>query len=395
MLKYIAPIAALAGSVAVFALLQANQPAPDRRDIKARPITVFVETVRQENVPLDVVTQGEVRSRVAIDLISEVSGRVVSVSPEFMEGGAFEPGALLVQIDDTDYRLALSQAEARVATTQVNLTTVQADADVARQQLRGTSNPSDLALKKPQVAGAKAALKAAEAELEQARANLARTRVTLPFRGRVADTYVDLGQFVSAGTPLCSVFATDKVEVRLPITYEQLAALGLPIGFRAAPGEGLDVTLQANLAGASQRWQAQLLRLDASIDRETRSLYAIAETEDPYGSNASASGMPLAVGLYVTATIHGRVLKQAMQIPRRALRAGDTVYVVNDDQRLDIRDVTVTHSTPDVAIIAAGLRPGEQVITSTIRNPIPGMLLKADPVTAQASASTAATGNRG
>lgn len=378
LIRRITPLLVLGGAVAIFMLLQANQPTPEKREQGPRPITVFVEPVERDQVTLEVVTQGEVRSRVSVDMVAEVSGRIVDVSPEFMEGGAFSPDATLVQIDDTDYQLALSQAEARVAEAQVALELALADADVARKQLIGTPNPSDLALKKPQVAEARAAVKAAEADLEQARVNLARTRVSLPFIGRMANTYVDLGQYVTAGTPLGRAFATDRVEVRLPITYDQLAALGLPIGFRADTGEGLPVTLEANVAGRNQQWQGELLRLDASIDRETRTLYAIAEVEDPYGANVSASGMPLAVGLYVTATVRGRELADAVRIPRKALRAGDTVYVINSDNELEIRAVKVSHSSPRHAIVDEGVKPGDRLIISTIRNPIPGMALKAD-----------------
>ncbi len=376
--RLIAPLLVLAGSIAVTMGLFSNKPIPEKREQGPRPITVFVEPVQRDSVILEVVTQGEVRSRVSIDMVAEVSGRITAVSPEFMEGGAVSPDATLVQIDDIDYQLALSQAEARVAEAQVALELALADADVARKQLIGTPNPSDLALKKPQVAEARAVLKAADADLEQAQVNLARTRVSLPFVGRIANTYVDLGQYVTMGTPLGQAFATDKVEIRLPITYDQLATLGLPIGFRAEAGSGLPVTLEADVAGSNQQWHGELLRLDASIDRQTRTLYAIAEVEDPYGSNVSASGMPLAVGLYVTATVSGRELADAVRIPRKALRAGDTVYVINSDNELEIRAVSVSHSSPDYAIVDRGVKPGDRLIVSTIRNPIPGMALKAD-----------------
>ena len=228
------------------------------------------------------------------------------------------------------------------------------------------------------MAEARAQLKAAEADLEQARINLERTRVSLPFEGRVAATYVDLGQYVTTGTPLCQAFATDKVEVRLPITYDQLSALGVPIGFVADPGRGLVVTFSAQVGGREQHWRGELVRLDAAIDKATRTLYAVAEVDDPYGANVSATGMPLAVGLYVSATIRGRDIENAIRIPRRALRAGDTVYVLNESGQLEIRAVSVTHSSPDFAVIADGVRPGDRLITSTIRNPIPGMALEAN-----------------
>ena len=372
LIRIIAPLLVLGAGAAIFVLLQANKPEPEKREQGPRPITVFVEDVAADQVQLEVVTQGEVRSRVSIDMVAEVSGRVTSVSREFMEGGFVSPGDVLVQIEDTDYQLALSQADARVAEASVALELAMADADVARKQLRGVDSPSDLALKKPQVAEARAVLKAAEADLEQARVNLQRTSVSLPFTGRIAQTYVDLGQYVSAGTPLGRPTEAGPMRILLLGDFSGRGNRGL-----LEPGEGLAVTFEAQLGGITQRWEGELVRMDASIDRATRTLYAMAEVEDPYGANRSATGMPLAVGLYVTATIHGRQLDEAVRIPREALRAGDTIYVLNENDQLDIRTVTVTHSSPDFAVIGEGLKPGDRLITSTIRNPIPGMALQA------------------
>jgi RND family efflux transporter MFP subunit len=275
-----------------------------------------------------------------------------------------------------------------VAGATVAVQLAHADADVARQQLRNTANPSELALKKPQVAEALAQLKAAEADLQQAQLNLQRTQVSLPFRGRMARTYVDLGQYVAPGTPLGQAFATDKVEIRLPITDAQLASLGLPIGYVAEEGGGLTVEFSARVAGRQQQWTGQLVRLDAAIDSNTRLLYATAELDDPYGENASQNGMPLAVGLYVTARIRGREIADAVRIPRKALRAGDTVYVVSSEGLLEIRSVEVSYSSADFAVIGNGLNSGDQVIVSTIRNPLPGMALEASESTSQRMVST-------
>ena len=375
--KIVAPLAVLGLGLGTYALLGAFKPEPEKREDGPRPVTVFVETIVPADIDLKVATQAEVRSRIAIDLVAQVSGRIASVSSEFTEGGSFGPGETLVAIEEIDYRLALSQAEARVAEAEVGVEVALADADVARKQLRNTKNPSALALKKPQVAQAKASLIAANADLEQARVNLERSLVSLPFEGRITKTYVDLGQFVAAGTPLGQAFATDRVELRLPIKYDQLSALGLPIGFIAEEGGGRGVDISANIGGLEQHWQGKLVRLDASIDSDTRLIYAIAVVEDPYGKNSSQHGMPLAVGLYVDAVIQGRSIQQALRIPRSALRAGDTVYVVNKEGLLNIRSVGVTHSSPDFAVIHKGLNPGEQVIVSTIRNPLQGMAVQA------------------
>jgi RND family efflux transporter MFP subunit len=376
LLRVAAPVVVLACGVGAYSMLEAFKPEPEKREGGPRPITVFVETVEEKDINLQVATQGEVRSRIAIDLVAQVSGRIAEVSADFTEGGSVRPGEALVAIEDIDYQLALSQAESRVAAGRVALDIALADADVARHQLRDTKNPSPLALKKPQVAEARARLKAAEADLAQAQVNLERTRVSLPFEGRISETFVDLGQFVSAGTPLGRAFATDRVELRLPINYNQLSALGLPIGYVAPPGGGRPVAISATVGGMEQNWTGELVRLDASIDSSTRLIYAIAVVEDPYEGNVSQHGMPLAVGLYVDAVIQGRELRAARRIPRSALRAGDTVYVADRSGLLDIRRVGVTHSSPDYAVIHDGIEAGDRIITSTIRNPLSGMAVE-------------------
>jgi len=392
--KYSAPVAVLGLGFGIYALLHWSKPEPEKKNEAPRPVSVFVERVQQADVDLMVSTAGEVRARTQVDLVAQVGGRVATVSPEFIEGGVVEPGVPLLTIEDTDYRLALSEAEVRVAQAEVAVQQSVADADVARKQLLGAQDVSDLALKKPQVAEARARLLAARAALEQANLNLARTRITLPFKGRITDKVADVGEYVSPGTRLGSAFATDKVEVRLPLNDSQLASLGLPIGYVAPNGDAPKVTFSADVAGKTQYWQGQLVRLDAAIDSNTRELYGIAEVEYPYTDNVSQFGMPLAVGLFVNAQIRGRRVENAYVIPREALRAGNKVYLVNGGGKLEIRDVVVSHSSTTEAVIASGVKLDEQVIVSSIRNPIEGMALEAMPYTFDESAIAGRNGHR-
>src|SRR5690606_8033201 len=131
--------------------------------------------------------------------------------------------------------------------------------------------------------------------------------------------------------------------------------------------------------GRQQTWQGRLLRLDAAIDPGSRMLFAMAEVNDPYGSGASSHGMPLAVGLFVEAVIAGRNLARALLIPPEALRAGNKVHTVDDAGRLQTREVEVLSRDSERVVVAAGLEPGEQVIVSTLRNPVQGMALVAMP----------------
>ncbi len=375
LLRFSGPVLVLGLGVAGVLLLKATAPEPQTDEAPPRPITVYTHLAERSDTVLKVHTQGEVRARTMIDLTAEVSGRVIAVSPEYLEGGSFTPETVLLEIDDSDYRLALREAEAAVAAADLAIEQALADADVARKQLRGVANASDLSLKKPQITEARARREAALASLELARLNLQRTKVRLPFEGRVASTTVHIGEVISDGTSLGEVFSTDRVQVRLPLNNQQLSALGLPIGFSAPRDTAPSVRFRAEVAGREQNWSGRLLRIDASIDPTTRLIYATAEVEDPYGRGRSTEGMPMAVGLFVEAEIGGREIVGAVQIPSKGLRPGDQLYVVDASGMLDIRTAQIAHSNADYAVISSGLRPGERVVVSALRNPISGMAL--------------------
>lgn len=367
------PLVILGAGFAGFAVLHATKPAPDANEDPPRPVSVFVEPVRRADTRLDVVTFGEVRARTDVELIAQVAGRVVGISPEFTEGGLFAAGEPLLVIEDVDHRLAVQQARADVADAELGLQQALAAADVARRQLGGNPNPTPLALHEPQINQARVRLDAARARLEQAELNLRRTRISLPFAGRVHTIRANVGQYVSPGTPLGRVFATDIAEVRLPLTNAQLASLGLPIGYTSHPGSGRPVRFEAVVGGETVAWRGELLRIDAAVDPSTRLVYGLAQVADPYGAGVSSAGMPLAVGLYVEAVIEGREVPQAQVIPRDALRAGNQTFVVSPDGLLQVRQVSVSHADNQRAVIADGLAAGEQVVVSSLRNPIDGM----------------------
>jgi len=216
----------------------------------------------------------------------------------------------------------------------------------------------------------------ADAELAEARLNLARTNIKVPFLGRVREKSVGVGQFVNAGTKLGRVFSTDKIEVRLPLTDTQLVELNLPIGFMAMGGNAPKVTLTASVGNKQHSWQGHIVRTQAAVDQQTRLIYAIAEVVDPYGDSADSS-MPLAVGLFVTAEIAGVRSQDAFVIPRLALRNADKVYVINDDDKLEIRTVDVLSTSDERVLLSTGVASGERVVISTIPAAVDGMQVQA------------------
>lgn len=397
-LVFAIPIAVLALSIFGVMMLFANKPEPEKAEgPTSRKVSLFVEEVRREPVTLAVTTQGEVQPVTEIDLVPQVSGRIVAVAPEFVEGGIVAPGQTLVQIERDDYEFAVTRAKAQVAQAKLRLAQEEAGAEIARKQwdwdeIKDKGKPGALALKEPQVADAAAQLAAAQAELNQAELNLARTKISVPFKGRVREKSADIGQYVTAGTRLGQAFSTERVRVRLPLTDQQMAQIDLPIAFDAgSAGGGLAVTLRAQLAGRMRHWEGRIVRTDAAIDQQTRLFYAIAEVRDPYGQAASG-GMPLPVGLFVTAAIEGRALESAHVLPRAALRGENIVYVVTEDDTLAIRRIEVISANAERVIAGAGVEAGDRVVVSPVRAPREGMPV--EPLSQAQAARLASAGSR-
>jgi RND family efflux transporter MFP subunit len=360
----------------IFSLVAAK-PEPHRANAQPRPVAVFVDEAELQTVALTVESQGQARPRTQINLVPQVAGRITYVNPNFIEGGFFEAGETLVQIEDADYRLAVTRAAAQVAQAEQALARERAESELAASewQALGQGEASALTLREPQMAEARAQLAAAEAALQSARLDLQRTRVSAPFSGRVRSKNADLGQYVGPGTNLGEVFSTDTVLVRLPLTDHQLGLLGIPVAYNAAADandDGIRVTLTATLAGRQHAWEGRITRTDSAIDPQTRVLYAIAEVADPYGA-AAEGGAPLAVGLFVNARIEGREVENVSILPRSALRGEDSVYVAEVGGTLSVRTVEVIDSSPDRVVVSSGVRGGELVVTSPIRGANNGM----------------------
>lgn len=375
-LKFSAPVLVLAAGFVIIQVLIAAKPEPEKKDEEARPISLYVDEVKSEVVTLSVRTQGEVRPKTEIDLIPQVSGRIVAMSESFNEGAEFTPDSMLLKIDDTDYRLAAIRAEARVAEAQTELEREQATAKMKAEEWRDgrkDQEPTPFALNLTQVKQAEAMLLSAKADLRKTRLDLERTEIRVPFYGRVRERHVGIGQFVTAGTIVARVFSIDIAEVRLPLTDSQLVELKLPLGYMAEdPLTAPKVNFRAALGDREFFWQGHIVRIDAAVNKDTRLIYATAEVIDPYGLGAT-EGMPMAVGMFVSAEIEGVEEQAAYVMPRLALRNEDKVYVINAENHLEIRTVKVLSTSEDQVMVTSGVSQGEHVVTSTLPNAVDGM----------------------
>ena len=343
---------------------------------------VLVDTIEAEVVSLNfsVNSQGTVRPRTETTLVSEVSGIIVSVTPEFVAGGFFRKGEVLLQIDPSDYETGLKRAEAALASRKAKLADETARSEQALKDWKNMGKqgqPSDLGLRKPQMADAKANVSAAEADVQKARRDLERTQITVPYDGLVRQKAVDIGQYVSPGTRLGITFAIDTAEVRLPLTNSDLAYLNLPSETEVKNKDKSfpAVTLSAEQAGGTSQWQARIIRTEGVVDETSRVIYAVAQVIDPYGVLGQSHQQELKIGTFVNAEIQGLRAENVVVLPRYVLRPDNTIAVANSDNVLEILSVEVLRAEAKKVYLSKGITAGARVVTTTLDAPIPGTRL--------------------
>lgn len=357
----------------------------DRPVVETRPPEIPVPVIRAvpvtlQTLRLTVMSQGTVAPRTQTTLFPEIAGRVLEVSPSLADGGFFEAGAELLRIDPTDYRLQVVQAEAQIAQARLTLETEEAQAEVARREWEslGEGEARPLLRRVPQIARARAALSSAQAALAQAERNLEKTRIAAPFAGRVLRKNVDIGQYVTPGTSVATIYSVDYAEIRLPLPDEDLAYVDLPLSYRGGGSQKRQpvVLLRAEFGQRQHSWTGRIVRTDGTIDPRTRMIHAIAQVADPYGRGPDPDRPPLAVGMFVEAEIQGRLMQDVVALPRAALRGEDQVLVVDSESKLRFRRVSVVRLERERVLIDSGLAEGELVSLATLATVVDGMKVR-------------------
>ena len=372
-LKIISTFAVAIIGIAFAIMLAKSGKKPESQIPQPKLPAVEVQIAEATRHTYRIQSQGTALPRTSIRLVSEVSGKVVSVAESFDVGQIFAKGDVLLKIDSRDYELALTQARSQVAQAQLRLQMEVKEADVVRREweLLNQGEPTGLQAREPQLASALAALEAALAAEEAAKRNLDRCEIRAPFDGMVARAGVRPGQFVALATPLGELFATDVAEVRLPLTASDLGFLDLPKpSTEAALGQVPKVTL----SGRGAEWVGRIVRSERTVDPLNRMVYVVAQITDPYGL-ANDTVAPLRSGMFVQASIEGRSQEGVIVLPRHALRGRDRVWIASEN-KLVFRAVKVAFADANQAIVTGGILPGEQVITSLLAGAIDGMGVK-------------------
>jgi RND family efflux transporter MFP subunit len=365
-----------AGAVAAFAIVASTESPTTQRPEVPVPLVRTI-TVMPESVRLNVNTYGTVVPRTESELIPQVAGPVVWVSPALVSGGFFEIGEVLLRIDARDYEASLESA--RAALERRRSEHQRAEKQFARQlKLKGRDAASESAFDDADngLRVAKASLRDARAALGKAERDVERTELRAFFTGRVRSEQVDIGQFVNRGQSIARLYAIDFAEVRLPISDDDIPFIELSLAQRGQDSLTAEpeVLLSARFAGAQQQWTGRIVRTEGEIDPESRMIHAVARVEKPYESLAGRP--PLAVGLFVDAEILGRVVDGVYVIPRSAVQRGDIVQIIGPNDRLRFQRVTVLRKEQNRALVTAGLSPGDQVVVSRLAIPVEGMRVR-------------------
>ena len=383
MKRKLLPIAIVGAAVVISIAMNLLKPAPVQAEAPDTAVAVKTLILQRTQAVLSVESQGTVAARTRTSLVSEVSGRVLKVSPHFVVGGTFNKGDLLLELDPTDYEVGLQRAKANLISMNAQLTFEQARAVQAEKEWGMTGRPAEeaplLALRKPYLEEARANVLQAEAEVKQAKLKLSRASIRAPYTGMVAAKGVDIGQYVAVGAPLGETFAIDFAEVRLPLTKRDLSMMN---SFSTADKNShLEVILRGSIDDNIKQWQAKLVRSEGVISEQNRALYVVVQVDDPYvrlKSDSPTARFPLFMGTFVTATIGGKTINDAFAIPRHALLEGSKVALVDAEQRLRLQAVEPIFGDDQFYYVSSGLENGDELIVSAMGLPIEGMKVSPD-----------------
>ena len=366
-IRILLPFVVIAVSALAIYMIFFSSPEARKRGQRPPPsLVVEVLDIKPQDYQVTLSSFGKITPTTQSQLSSQVSGQIVAVSDNFKAGQFFSKGDTLVTLDDRDYKIRVQSASAERAQAQVALDeeiALSAQAIKDRKNLGTLGQASDYALRKPQMAAARAKLQAADANLKQALLDVERTVITAPYDGRILTKKVSVGQVVGSTTALADIYAVDNAEVELPIKNSQLALLNLPNNHlgETNPQASL-ITLLNNEGGATQFWQAQITRTSGAINENTQQLSVIAEISQPF---AQADKRSLNIGQFVTAQITGKTLMDAIVIPNASIYQGSYVYLYEDGV-LQRKNVVIAYQNNKEAIITSGVNANEKLVTTPL-----------------------------
>ncbi len=369
--RRVSPLLILGAFFAASQVLIASKEEPKQAEVEEPILRVEVMEAKPQTFRFSLDSYGFVEPKYQSNIVSEISGRVLSLSPQLQVGGLVKEGEVLITIDASDYQADLEQAKASLAQAAASLEEELARAEVAKRDWAhvGESKAPKLGLRVPQVKREKANVKFAEAAVKRAERNLERTVIRAPFDGLVNARHANPGEYLTVGAPVVDLSDTSTAEVSLPIPNDDLAYLPF------TDDNPLDVTLHAQIAGQSYQYPAKVYRTERVIDRNSRMFNLVADVADPYCLQSGGCKQPsLKLGSYVTASIWANEMEDIIVLPRNLVRSG-MAYVVKNDDQLEQRTINIIRQDENYAYIHASFDRGEQIVVTPIAQYQPNQIV--------------------
>ena len=378
MIKKLKPLFILLGAFAISYLLWLlGQVQPDPVEEAPAP-DVIVEILTPKDFQIQISSNGTTTPLTQTVLTAEVGGEVIYRSKKFSEGSSVIEGEILAKIDDTDLQLQYKNALLQLANAEVQYSLQLAEAEVAKEAWEkiGDGVASDLTLKKPQLKQAEALLEVAKAQVSSAEKKLNKTEIVAPYAGRIQSVNIDLGTTIIPGQPVGALYTSSEIEVTLAVKDNDLQFLSIPMdGRKLDPSEQALVEIRSFYKGKNQTWIGRLERVDGVIDPVTRMINLIAVFKNDFIETDKPN---LPIGLFVEAQIDGIILNDIYSIPVNAISENNEVYIVNNDNELVLRQLSILKKYSDFVIVKDGLKAGERIVTSKLSTASNG--IKVNPV---------------
>jgi RND family efflux transporter MFP subunit len=379
-IKIIVPLAILAGAAAAAVSLMMTGPKAERKAPvrQARMVEVMPAQPSRQSVILH--AMGTVKPDRQVELKPRVSGKVIWLGDEYVEGGILTKGQPLLRIDPRDYELVVRQRQADVAKaeSELKMEIGQQSIAVREYELLGevvSAEERELVLRGPQLAQVEADLDLAKASLDQAKLNLARTRVAAPFNAIIQSRDVNLGTEITTSTTLANLVGTDSFMIEVAVPVDQLKWIDVP---RKAGENGSLVRIYNDAAWGNGIFrEGRVVRLSGELESEGRMAKLLVALDDPLALNDENAGKPvLLIGTYVRSVIEGAEVGPVVALDREYLRDGDKLWIMATDDKLEIRAVEIFYRGRDKVLISGGIETGERIVTSLIPAPVDGMALR-------------------
>jgi len=355
-----------------------SKPTADRKTPGTLKTVVQVTTLQTEDVSGEIEAMGTVLAAEELALMPWISGRVKYITPALTPGGRLKKDAVILKLNPEDYKLALERSRNSLEKARMDLRLEEGNQAVAKREyelIREYSKtptkepPMDLALRKPQLAKAKAVLAAAETEVERAELDLDRTVLKAPFDAVVLKKKVAVGSQVSPRTTVALLAGSKTFHIRVSVPRRDLDQIRLPK--KDEPPPEVKITT-VTATGQSIHYRGRLLRLLGDVDPKGLMPRLLVEVKDPLEQQPDH---PLLLGSVVTVSLPGKTLMNCCKIPRSAVRANNTVLLVDENNRLEIRPVQSSRQDDEFIYVTEGVETGDQIILSPVAAPITGMEL--------------------